>query len=135
MTTNRATRRAASAGNAQTGDHANQTFPVLALGKGFTFEIGFNTLVDMEAELGVNWLKGADSLTERLSLPLFRSMFAMGLREHHPDITEIEAGRIMGAIGVKEAMALVLKGVSSATGGDPDAVDEQVSNAVGTTIS
>ena len=82
----------------------------------FTLNFAINAICDLEAEFDikaqdVGTLLGTDS-----KVTTIRKLFQIGLREHHPDITEREAGRVMGELdgGVEQVSDLLLKALTAA---------------------
>jgi hypothetical protein len=82
----------------------------------FTLNFAINAICDLEEEFDikaqdVGTLLGVDS-----KVTTIRKLFQIGLREHHPAITEREAGRVMGELdgGVEQVSDLLLKALTAA---------------------
>lgn len=73
-----------------------QTFEVD--GKVWTLVFTINSLIDLEEELDLGVAEIGASLAKGMRLRFLRSVFKGGLAEHHPDITDEEAGRLIGAM-------------------------------------
>lgn len=67
--------------------------------KSYTLLFDFNALCDLEEDFpGI-----MNGNFEMKSPKAIRKIFAIGLREHHGDIDEVEAGRIIHAYGAEAA--------------------------------
>ena len=80
-------------------------------GKTYTFRVGTNEMVDLEAKLGVvNILKAFSD--GKVGMAGLRTLAQIGLSRHHKDLSEEEAGDIVDEIGgfkkITEMMACSL---------------------------
>ncbi len=76
-------------------------------GKPYTLVFSINALCELEDRMG-EAVSGIDSLaSSRKRFRTIRTVFLCGLLDHHPELTEREAGRIIDAIGIERADALV----------------------------
>lgn len=68
-------------------------------GSTYTVALGFNAMAtwETEADLPTSALKYIEEKGDRLSARDMRHFYWCGLREHHPDITIEDAGRILSA--------------------------------------
>ena len=98
--------------------------PFKACNADWTLVLDFNALCAMETELGIT----ADMMGERLSgsAATIRSVFRIGLAAKHGDMTDLEAGRLIGDIGIKDAAELLAKALKLAF---PDAAKSAGGNA------
>jgi hypothetical protein len=87
-----------------------------AEGKMWTLIYSVNALCAMEAELKTGALAVAESLgdTKTMRIDTMRTMFWAGLRDHHPETTLEDAGRIMTAIGFHVAIGKASEAFSAA---------------------
>jgi len=78
----------------------------------FTLVMDFNAICSIDSELGI----GIDEIGEKLSgsAPTIRSVFRIGLAAKHGDMTDIEAGRIIGEIGPTRAAELLAEALTAA---------------------
>lgn len=74
-------------------------------GKRFTLVFSVNALCELEERLGeaVSDIGSLASKGKRFST--IRTVFLCGLLDHHPDLTERDAGNIISAIGIDKADA------------------------------
>lgn len=75
----------------------------------WTLVLDFNALCAMETELGID----AGAMGERLSgsPATIRSVFRIGLAAKHGEMTDLEAGRLIGDMGVQKAAELLAKAI------------------------
>ena len=68
-----------------------------------------NALCELEdaLEMGVNAVASQLADPESMRLKMVRVVFWAGLRDHHPDITLIQAGEIITDLSLTKAMGLV----------------------------
>lgn len=79
----------------------------------YTLLFDINTLCTLEAALGLNSIAELE-LGEGMSTRTLRTVFWAGLIEHHPDLTEIAAGKILTRISSGEALSKVMQAVAAA---------------------
>lgn len=84
-----------------------------AQGQVWTMVLDFNTLVSLEKETGSTLQELFELLKpERLSLGTIRSFFKCSLEENHGDVTDREAGNLIGEIGIEKAATLLSEAVN-----------------------
>ena len=74
---------------------------VKAGGDTFTLRFGVNAMVALEEELGVKTEDLQEHLQDNFSLGLLRTIFRIGLQQHHPDITDAATGDLLDEIGIE----------------------------------
>lgn len=67
-------------------------------GKVWTLVYTINALIDLEDELDMGVGEIGANLGSAMRLRFLRSVFRFGLMEHHPEVTDSEAGRLIGAL-------------------------------------
>lgn len=96
-------------------------------GKTLTFNV--NTFCDLEEAFGVDdvnvVLAKIQGLEEHPSLKVIRTLFTVALQQEHPDMSEKDAGLLIGEVGIEAAAEALMEAVSQAF---PDA-DGEVGNA------
>lgn len=82
----------------------------------YTLHFSTNAFCELEAEMGVGLMQIAALLDkpEKLSMQNLRLLFWAGLRDRHPDISLTDAGRIMDAFGMLDAIQLAAKAFEAA---------------------
>lgn len=85
-------------------------------GKTYTLSYSINALCELEeaADLSVNQVAALFDKPDRIRLTQARLLFWAGLRDHHPEVTVIEAGALMNDFGVIDALGLVAQAFASA---------------------
>lgn len=80
-------------------------------GMSYTLRYNINAMCTLEAALGMSVMEVMAVLgdTSKLSISMFRTMFWVGLRDKHPEMTEDQAGIVMDAVGLQEAGTYVAK--------------------------
>lgn len=78
--------------------------------KTYTLLLDINALCIVEERLGIKSITELE-FGEGMSIRTIRSIFWAGLQEHHPDLTEKEAGRLMTGLGATVAAAHVMDAV------------------------
>ena len=65
--------------------------------KVYTFAFSINAMCEMEAALGGNVVDLANMMSDpaKMSIKTMRTVFWAGLRDHHEELTEVDAGRLM----------------------------------------
>ncbi|MBV7408205.1 gene transfer agent family protein [Maritimibacter sp. DP1N21-5] len=98
-------------------------------GKTWTLQFTTNALVELEEAVG----KKIDAFLEAESHSLkdLRTMFWAGLIEHHPEVTQKQAGDIIDAAGGLEAIMGIINGAMTASLPEADAEDGSKGGAVG----
>jgi hypothetical protein len=76
-------------------------------GARYTLAFSINALCELEEKLGGAVVDLGTMMTGGKRFSTMRSVFWCGLTEHHPELTEKEAGKIMTAIGFNKADALI----------------------------
>lgn len=80
-------------------------------GEPWTLLYDFNALCTIEQDLGVALQDVGDRLT---SPTMIRSIFRIGLEARHGTMTDLEAGRLIHAIGVETGAELIGKAFAAA---------------------
>lgn len=72
----------------------------------YTLRFSVNAIIEMEDELGegVNAIAEQISDAKRVRMKTIRALLWAGLRDHHPEVTQAQAGEILSDIGMAEAM-------------------------------
>lgn len=80
-----------------------------AAGKTYTLSYSVNALCALEeaAGEGVTQIAARMGDPQGLRLAMVRSLFWAGLRDHHPEVTVEECGRLMDGVGLDKAGELV----------------------------
>lgn len=87
------------------------TMTVEALGKSWTLKLSTNAMCEIEDRLE----KGIDQIGVILQdqsqgrMKLFRLIVWAALTDHHPDVTERDAGEIIDEVGMENIMSLIQK--------------------------
>lgn len=88
-----------------------------------TFNV--NALCDLEEAFGVDDVNEVvakiNTLQDKPSLRLLRTIFHVGFKQNHPDITEQQVGEIITEIGLEDASEALGQAIQKAF---PDAVEE-----------
>jgi hypothetical protein len=84
--------------------------------KVYTLSFSTNAMCDLEDRLGKSIVEigGLMSDTSNVRITLMRTIFWAGLRDHHEAMTEVEAGRLMDAVGLIEASQMIAKAFAAA---------------------
>jgi tail tube GTA-gp10-like protein len=79
--------------------------------KAYKLHYNINAMCELEDALGDSVISIANLMSDpmRISVKTMRTMFWAGLRGNHGDITLVEAGDIMSAVGITESMALIAR--------------------------
>jgi len=82
-----------------------------ACGSNFTLVMDFNALCEIDTDLGI----GIDEIGAKLagSAPTIRSVFRIGLAAKHGEMTDLEAGRLIGDIGPTKAAELLAEALQA----------------------
>jgi hypothetical protein len=83
----------------------------------YTLVYTIDALIALEEAYGKTVGELGEMLGDDLRMADLRRVFHAGLAEHHPDVDEKSAGRIMSEIGVTEAGSLVGRAFAAAFGG------------------
>lgn len=85
-------------------------------GKRWTLVYSVNALCALEDKLGAGAMMVAEQManSSNLRIATVRTLFWCGLRDHHPELTEADAGDIMTDIGITDAVDLVGKAFAAA---------------------
>ena len=86
--------------------------PFEACGEPFVLVMDFNAICSIDTELGI----GIEEIGNRLagSAPTIRSVFRIGLAAKHGELTDLEAGRLIGDIGPSRAAELLAEALTAA---------------------
>jgi hypothetical protein len=89
----------------------------LKLGE-YTLTLNVNALCDLEEALGVDdvneVLAKLAMLQEKPSLRTLRTIFAVALRQDHPEVTERQAGDLLSDVGLEVASEVLGKAIALA---------------------
>jgi hypothetical protein len=93
------------------------TVPFVAEGQGYTLLLDFNALCELSGELP-DLMNGGAELKDPRHI---RLVFHAALMAKHPDLTVLDAGRIIQAVGIVEAAELLGKAFNASFGeaGEP----------------
>ncbi|WP_159981918.1 MULTISPECIES: hypothetical protein [unclassified Novosphingobium] len=82
----------------------------------YVFAFSTNALCVLEEEFDLdNISELQDVLGERPSLRKIRKMFRIGLTDCHPDMSDVEAGQIIDAIGgLEPSLEMIMRAVTTA---------------------
>jgi hypothetical protein len=83
-------------------------------GKRYTLCYSVNALIEAELSLGMGVADIGAMFAQDVRLAPLRTLFRCGLVEHHPEVTDVEAGRMMTALGIAESAALVGRAFAAA---------------------
>jgi Phage tail tube protein, GTA-gp10 len=85
-------------------------------GRVWVLAYSVNALIEIEQALGVGVAEIAAMFADpgKLRLGTLRTVFRCGLVDHHPEVGDGAAGRIMTALGLKEASDLVGRAMAAA---------------------
>lgn len=80
-----------------------------AAGRPYTLSFSVNALCELEEALGLSVARISEVMGDDNSVSLrnVRALVWAGLRDHHPEVTQVEAGRLIDAVGIAEAVGLV----------------------------
>lgn len=97
--------------NAQKGEASFE-----ALGQTWTIKLGTNAMCEIEdrTELSINKI-GEKLNGAGFSMKLMRTVFACGMIDHHPDITDRTVGDILDEIGFEAASDIMGRAFTIAT--------------------
>jgi len=86
--------------------------PFTACGSDFVLVMDFNALCAIDTELDI----GIDEIGAKLagSAPTIRSVFRIGLAAKHGEMTDLEAGRLIGDMGPTRAAELLAEALKAA---------------------
>jgi len=78
-------------------------------GKTYTLHYSTNALCELESLAGESVMRIAAQMADSdgVRLGMVRNLIWAGLRDHHPEVTVEDAGRIMDALGLDKAGSLV----------------------------
>lgn len=79
----------------------------------YTMVFAINAICALEEEFDIK----AENIGELLTdgrVKTIRSLFRIALLENHPGMTDLEAGRIMAAVGLDQVAELLLEALSAA---------------------
>jgi hypothetical protein len=76
-------------------------------GQSYTLVFSVNALCELEDKLGASVSDIGGLLTRGKRFSTIRTVFWAGLVDHHPDLALKDAGRIITAIGIEQADALI----------------------------
>lgn len=96
-------------------------------GERWTFAFSTNALCVVEEEFDLTDITQLEKvLTNSPSLRTIRKLFRIGLTDQHPDMTDVEAGRIMQDVGgLEPSLELIMRAVEQAF---PEAAKEGGAN-------
>lgn len=82
----------------------------------FTLAMTFNALVSLEDDLNLPINEIANNLgdTAKFRLGLLRKVFHSALKEHHPDMSEENVGKLIQEIGITTAVAKMQEAFAAA---------------------
>jgi hypothetical protein len=72
-----------------------------------TLVFSIDSLCVLEDRLDMSVSAIGQKMSEDMRIGFLRSVFWAGLREHHPEISEREAGELITAVGAQEVGALI----------------------------
>jgi hypothetical protein len=77
--------------------------------KDYTLRYSANALCELEdaLEMGVNAVATQLANPDSMRLKMVRVVFWAGLRDHHPDVTLLQAGEIITDLSLTKAMGLI----------------------------
>ena len=83
--------------------------PFTVDGKSYTLHFSVNALCALESATGLKVMAISEAMSDpaQISMITMRSLFRSGLSDHHPELSDIDAGKIMTALGQAQAMDLV----------------------------
>lgn len=76
-------------------------------GQSYTIQYTINWLIEMEEHFELTVEEIGKKMMEGMRLAFLRTVFWFGMRAHHEDMTETEAGALITALGVEKAGALI----------------------------
>lgn len=89
----------------------------LTLGE-YTLTLNVNALCDLEEAFGVDdvneVLAKLALLQERPSLRTLRTIFAVAMRQEHPEVTERDAGNLISEFGIDKASEVLGEAIAQA---------------------
>ena len=96
------------------GNPIKGTVSVEADGQTYTLSYSVNALCELEDATGKDLTDIAQHFAElarggKIPMRMTRALVWAGLRDHHPEITQEDAGRIMTVVGVGGIMAAALR--------------------------
>lgn len=93
------------------GNPTRGTVTFEADGTTYSLSYSVNALCELEeaAGEGVTQIAARMSDPQGLRLAMVRNLFWAGLRDHHPEVTVAETGRLMDAVGMSAAGELVAR--------------------------
>lgn len=103
----------------------------------YTLAFTTNALCDLETDLdmGVMHIAGLLGDPERMRLRTVRAVFWAGLREHHPKLSQQEAGHLIDTLGHTRLLELItsafLAAFPEAAGGDRPLPPGAPANGIG----
>ena len=105
-----------------------------AEGKAYRFILSVNALCELEDAVGDGAMNifMAQNDPSRLKIKTARAVFWAGLRDHHPDMTLEEAGRLVGVIGFQRVNELVAEAINAAFPGAQGRPLDEASPEAGT---
>jgi hypothetical protein len=105
-------------------------FAFEADGRSYTLVYSVNALIALEEALGCPMPEFAARFgAKQIGLKEFRAAFRAGLTDHHPDVDDLAAGRIMDALGVDRTAALVAEAFGAAFPVEPQGAADSRENS------
>lgn len=101
----------------------------------YVLRYGFNALCELQDRTGKTAQEMFEDLQKSPSLRVMRTIFAVGLAERHPDLTEKDAGNILDEIGIVAASEILGKAFAAAfpaSGKDEKPADPPKAASTGT---
>lgn len=84
----------------------------------YTLVFNVNTFCDLEETFGAQdvneVLAKIQGLESNPSLRVIRSIFAVALKQEHPEMTEADAGTLISEVGVQESAEALLQAIAQA---------------------
>jgi len=103
----------------------NQKVQFEAAGRMYTLVYSINALCALEAKVGQSISRIFFDLGN-IGISTMRTVFWAGLQQHHPEISENEAGRLMEHLGIHPATMLVMQAIVGAfPSADPTAAGDR----------
>ena len=93
---------------------SNDGVTFAAQGKTLRLRFGINALCELEEQHDIGMAEIGAKLQDKPRLGFLRSVFAIGLRDEQPDMTDAEAGEIMTDIGMDQVGDLLGKALTAA---------------------
>lgn len=92
-------------------------FDIVAGGKTYTLQFTINALCALEDELGGGSIADiGETMGNRPSLKMLRTLVWVGLQQHHKAVSKEEAGDIIDAVGIEAVSAAVMSAVTASFG-------------------